>query len=111
MSGGSWDYVYRTFEDIAERLDAHKSAKRRAFGKHMHLIAQAMKAIEWVDSGDRSSPTDDTAIDAVLGASGRTQELAILVDEAKKLIQTLQTCVKANTIHEGGKDATPLEVG
>ena len=43
---------------------------RRAFSHHLVKVAAALKAIEWVDSGDWVPGDEDDAILAVLG-SGR----------------------------------------
>lgn len=74
MSGGSHDYAYekvdafielildRSWGDGAVRL----TPLRRLFIRHLKLVSAAMKAVEWVDSGDCSSPHDDMAIRRVL---------------------------------------------
>lgn len=70
MSGGSYDYAYRQVEEFIERLDVGGSTMtndlRSRFRRHLVLVAAAMKAIEWVDSADNSSPHDDDAIRAAL---------------------------------------------
>jgi hypothetical protein len=63
MSGGSWDYVYLRFEDVAVRLKDDKNIKRRALGFLVEKIANAMYEIEWHDSSDTSGEDEPSAID------------------------------------------------
>ena len=62
MSGGSMDYLYIKVDEVADMLMHEKSPARRAFGKHLKKVAHALHEIEWVDSGDSSSPDDINAI-------------------------------------------------
>lgn len=79
MSGGSYQYAYREVERFADALEARETydrswldvsdetiKKRLAFAAHLRMVAAAMQAIEWVESGDCSEPHDADAIDAVL---------------------------------------------
>lgn len=58
MSGGRYDYAYYKVDEFARNLDdmgscdAASTALRRAFRQHLYLVAQAMRACEWNDSGD-----------------------------------------------------------
>lgn len=78
MSGGSYDYAYTFVERFAEALESgvtfdHRKTRcennhdRVGFAAHLRKVAAAMQAIEWVDSGDCSSPHDTEAIHAVIG--------------------------------------------
>ena len=73
MSGGSMNYLYRKllwesdFEDTTEL--------RKEFRMHLVVVAAALKAIEWVDSGDMSPGDEDEAIDQVLGSTSRGQRM------------------------------------
>jgi len=74
MSGGSYNYAYRTVEDAAydirERADQNcpdSLGLRIALADHLLLVAAAMKAIEWVDSCDWGAGDENAAIRAVLG--------------------------------------------
>lgn len=50
MSGGSMNYLYSRIEyDATFNTD---TTERRAFKKHLALVAKALHDIEWVDSGD-----------------------------------------------------------
>ena len=79
MSGGAWDYGFGRVADIADALRNDTStgsrrpldllddqrAKRRALADLLDKVSTAMHAIEWVDSGDTSYPSDVKAIDDV----------------------------------------------
>lgn len=82
MSGGSYNYAYGIVERFADALDAgmtfpdvhgarptgcENNHDRIGFAAHLRKVAAAMKAIEWVDSGDCSHPHDTEAIHAVTG--------------------------------------------
>jgi cystathionine beta-lyase/cystathionine gamma-synthase len=75
---------------VADRLLHEKSPLRRAFGQHMKLIARAMREIEWVDSGDKSSPADIDAIKAVFEETPDNPELRVLLADARALIEDLR---------------------
>ena len=90
MSGGSWDYFCFRAGDVAERLKAEKAPLRILLGKHLELIAHAMHEIEWVDSGDSSSPVDDEAIRAVFGSQCDEMLIDHMLEEARELIKQLQ---------------------
>lgn len=49
MSGGSMDYLYARVMDARFHTN---TPERVAFYKHLMLVADALKAVEWVDSGD-----------------------------------------------------------
>lgn len=70
MSGGSWDYVYRRFDDVADRLDSSADIRRRHLGVIIRDVAKALHDIEWVDSGDYAPGDEYAAIDSVVGTAG-----------------------------------------
>src|SRR4051812_45284972 len=72
MSGSSWDYAYKKFEEVAERLAAERDPLRVALGRHLKLVARALHDIEWVDSCDYGVGAEAEAIRAVLSASMST---------------------------------------
>jgi hypothetical protein len=49
MSGGSMGYL---FEKVRDADFALKTAERKALRAHMLKLADALKAVEWNDSGD-----------------------------------------------------------
>ena len=99
MSGGSWDYFYRSLDDVSERLIVSKDPLRRAFGKHLKECAKAMQAIEWVDSNDCSPPDDSDAIRKALGRDAPALELREATLEAirarDELAQLIEKATKA----------------
>jgi hypothetical protein len=85
MSGGSMNYLYSKLEYDA--TFNQNTPERRAFAKHLTLVAKALHDIEWVDSGDYGPGDDVAAIRACLG-EGRVLEAAIEVaEEAVKVLQ------------------------
>lgn len=77
MSGGSWDYLSFKVSDASRalledkcsdrpwgELDLNEDQKqwRQRLGRHLALVADALHAIEWVDSCDSSYPDDVKAI-------------------------------------------------
>jgi hypothetical protein len=71
MSGGSWDYVFYKFEDVAGKLKKEKIKIRRELGSLVHLVANALHDIEWVDSSDYSDGDDTKAIEKCLNFKRR----------------------------------------
>jgi len=90
MSGGSWDYLCHNVEDAAGRLKRESCPSRRAFGEHLETVAFALHEIEWVDSCDKSHPADVDAIRAVFKDDYSQREMAILIKDARDLIQKIQ---------------------
>lgn len=82
MSGGSMDYLYCKLECDATFRET--TPERRAFAKHLKLVAKALHDIEWVDSGDYGPGDDAEAIRACLSV-GATLEAAVeAAHEARK---------------------------
>ena len=82
MSGGSWDYIYSRLQmDAVDRLCQEKSPLRRAFGEHLAICCDALRAIEWVDSGDWGEGSDVKYIIEALGDT--SAEDAPLLKEIK----------------------------
>ncbi len=90
MSGGSWDYIYGKFEEVADRLQSkNQTPLRRALGKHISKTAKAMHSIEWNDSGD-GDDDEEKNIKAALGKDSDAQELSVLLEDAQKIMVALQ---------------------
>lgn len=89
MSGGAYDYVYRTIDEI--RLNHTETEPRRmAFQKLLSLVGKAMHDIEWVDSCDYGIGDDHAAIDAVfafLNADPKTIAKAHAYDGLKEQLK------------------------
>lgn len=64
MSGGSMNYLYSRIESEATFLS--NTAERRAFAKHLRLVAKALHDIEWVDSADYGPGDENEAIRACI---------------------------------------------
>ena len=65
MSGGSMNYLYSKIE--YEATFHEDTPERRAFAKHLKLVAKALHDIEWVDSGDCRPGDENEAIRACVG--------------------------------------------
>ena len=86
MSGGSMNYIYSRLE-----CDAKFTAdtpERRAFARHLKLVAKALHDIEWVDSGDCGPGDENAAIRACLSDAVM---LATVLEMAKEAVATLQS--------------------
>ena len=82
MSGGSYNYAYSRVEDMAyDPRIASGSPLRRAFSRHLLLVAKAMKAVEWMDSCDTSDCDDE--ICEVLGEHAELRELIAMAEETQ----------------------------
>lgn len=86
MSGGSWDYLCYKIDDAADRLSDSKDTTRKAFAKHLYLVAKALHDIEWVDSDDMSKGDEYKAIRKVIS---REDELAAVLEDAKDIYEKL----------------------
>lgn len=91
MSGGSWDYISYKFDECAERLKEDKDIKRRALGRKVKDMADALHAIEWNDSGDGADEV--TPIIKCLGKDGRKEVLEIAIEDAKKILSELNSAI------------------
>ena len=86
MSGGSMNYIYSKLEREANfRQD---TPERRAFARHLKLVAKALHDIEWVDSADYGPGDENAAIRACLGDAVM---LATVLEMAKEAVATLQS--------------------
>ena len=92
MSGGSLDYAYRYVSDAAGAI---KSRTRKtlhvAFAKHLEKVSKALYELEYVISGDSSSPAEEESIRAVLSP---TAELETATEEAKNAFSNLEAALK-----------------
>lgn len=89
MSGGSWDYFYMGVKDVASRLMESDAPERVAFGQHLNDVADALHAIEWVDSCDWGPGRDSEAIRKVLGPALDTRSECAAKDSIRKIRDTL----------------------
>lgn len=80
MSGGSYDYFYSRVEDVAHSIRPGRGGNeplRAAFREHLLKVANALHAIEWVDSCDWGSHQEVDPILSCLGGHGAVIEAAI----------------------------------
>lgn len=99
MSGGSLDYAYSKVEIIAfdVRLNATTSL-HRTFARHLVRVAEALKAMEWMLSGDASPGAELDAIRKVISIG---EELRCAVEDAKNsrkeldgILERIEKCQK-----------------
>lgn len=89
MSGGSMNYLYSRLEyDATFKTN---TPARRAFRKHVMLVARCLKAIEWNDSGDGDDSEDALLLECL--GHGRIVDAAI--EEAKEVAKALQDTIEA----------------
>ena len=113
MSGGSYDYAYRHLEDFAEALRlrtpgqcyAASPALRMAFAEHCEMVAIAMKAVEWNDSGDGDS--DETRLIEAVVAPANIDATA--VRRIRKTAQAMRD--SGNALLEALADTTVAQSG
>lgn len=94
MSGGEWDYFCYKLEEVTKRLSFEKCEYRRALGARMVPMVEAMKAVEWVDSFDRSPGDEIEPIKAALGDEWAKQVLAELLSDARRVAAKLEAMVE-----------------
>lgn len=95
MSGGSWDYCYQNVNEVADRLCISPNPLRRAFGRHVALVAKALHDIEWVDSCDYSEGDEVDAIYAVLGERVVERELQEVRADVARLRDALTAALES----------------
>lgn len=92
MSGGSYDYAYSKVQDMAHALRGQSTNPlRAAFAEHLHKVAKAMHAIEWVDSCDYGKGEDDEHIRACLAPGAELEQAIKVAEQAQRtLAEALQ---------------------
>lgn len=101
MSGGSYDYAYRAPLDMADELERRKKASHvLAFASHLRVVAEIMRRIEWVDSGDDLWEDDlDEMIRAVVTPA---MEMKITLDGAREAERDLHAAIARAERHTSG---------
>jgi hypothetical protein len=82
------NYLYSRLEYDAN-FDTN-TPERKAFRKHLQLVANALHDIEWVDSGDCGPGDENAAIRACLG-SGAVLDAAVA--QAHEALEALDAAV------------------
>ena len=85
MSGGSMNYLYSKLE--YEATFETNTVERKAFEKHLALVAKALHDIEWVDGCDYGTGDENEAIRACLHPSVL---LETALDNAREAVAALQ---------------------
>jgi len=90
MSGGSYEYAYSKALGMVDEMErneqrgfAPRTPVRVAFRGLLERVGTAMKAVEWVDSGDCSEPHAEEAIRACLYYARDTIQ-ALAVEETRR---------------------------
>lgn len=97
MSGGSYDYAYMKIEDMADELCQQRQPLRKAFGKHLKLVAKAMHDIEWVDSSDYGPGEEVDSINAVLAPGA---EMEAIKEDLQELIGMAQQLMSSKLMSQ-----------
>jgi len=110
VSGGSMNYLYGKVEEAEFKPS---TPLRRAFREHLKLVAKALRAIEWNDSGDGDS-TEDEAIRACLPDDARLghavlEAKAAVVELNRSLNEALLPVVKTDDSLSVRADCVSLE--
>ena len=87
MSGGSMNYIYSKLE--YEATFREDTPERKAFAKHLKLVAKALHDIEWVDSSDYGPGDENAAIMACLSDAAVLQEGIAMAEQARDKLQVL----------------------
>lgn len=99
MSGGSWDYISFKVEETAERLcsssaDTSCYLLRRALGKQLLQIGNALHNIEWVDSSDYAPGDEREALEACFKEPGAQVEARELLADLERLKEEVERVCK-----------------
>lgn len=100
MSGGSYDYAYFKVQETASEMRRRHpdSSLHLGFAAHLDKVAEAMRAVEWVDSFD-SAPGDDVA--AIRAVVSPADELVGITARAEVVRAGLDSAIKrANALAE-----------
>lgn len=92
MSGDEYGHLYEKVDEMAYRvrLRHQNDALLVAFADHLEGVAKAMKAIEWVDSGDG----DDSMREKVQDVVSPRAELESALGLAKQAQYALSEAVR-----------------
>ena len=90
MSGGSFGYSFREVESMARFLLKCPQPYRKAFGRHLLDVAEAMHDVEYVESGDMSTGDEKEAIMKCI--TNRDVCDALLID-AQMMVDELQAWI------------------
>jgi hypothetical protein len=87
MSGGSMNYLYSRIEyDATFKMN---TPARVAFRKHLMLVSQCLKAIEWNDSGDGDRQEEALLLECL----GKERIIDAAIEQAKESVKVLQEAI------------------
>jgi hypothetical protein len=81
------NYLYQKLEYDATFIA--DTPARRAFRKHLGLVAKCLKAIEWNDSGDGDSKEEALLLECV----GKDSFVEAAIEQAKESLAALQASI------------------
>ena len=76
------DYLYMS---VRQAEFDENTRLRKVFRKHLNLVAEALKDIEWVDSCDKGPGDEEKAILEVLNFKSESAMIDILREESDNL--------------------------
>lgn len=100
MSGGSWGYFYFQLEEIAEKLAVEKCPHRKMFAAHLQKCANALRSIEWVDSGDYGAGAEIKDITKCFNTEPVSGVVAEHLMEHQKSVEKMLTLIAADNCSE-----------
>jgi hypothetical protein len=89
MSGGSMNYLYAAVEGAT--FDEHNFL-RKAFRSHLLKVAEALRAIEWNDSGD-GADNEDFLIAKAIGCTQLKESIQEQLEENHEEIRKLEALI------------------
>ena len=106
MSGGSYNYAYRHLEQFGDSLQTEASGcgyadrtLRELFKLHCYKVAEAMRAIEWNDSGDGAAKEQELIKACIAPEALPAQMRSALLRDIEEVEEAMKT---ARAILEGG---------
>ena len=96
MSGGSYEYADRHVQGMADCLRGKDTNPlRKAFAEHLERVAEAMRAVEWVDSCDYARGDEDEPIRAVIAPGSDVAAAVAMAERASKALADAIEAAKA----------------
>lgn len=91
VSGGALDYLYARVNDAADRIETYRYTEYLALANHLRRIANVLYDVEWVMSGDKTSPDDIEAIRTIITPS---EILDVAIQRAVSAKQDLDRAIE-----------------
>lgn len=89
MSGGSMNHLYHLVRDA--EFDAH-SPEREAFRKHLALVANALRSIEWNDSGDGDDQEVHNIMACISLSASENDMLRAEIERLREALTEISQC-------------------